>query len=273
MHPLLDRLDSTARRIETNHDHGKTVVRIWGAEHGQTLVLSHGSFGAWSHWARNIEALAAKRKVVAIDLPGMGESDAPPMPITAESMGAIVAESLEQALAPDEKFELAGFSFGGIVGGQAVLLLEDRVERFSVIGSNALDVKIDVRKPMRSPNSEMTDAELREVHRHNLGVFMFGDPAKIDDLALDLQGINTRRARRRSGQIPRGDSLKRALATMRIPVRGIWGEADATAGRYLDDRRQLFEALPHCEAFHIIPGAGHWVIYEAADAVNAILLE
>lgn len=272
MHPLLIRLDQAATRIETDHAHGKTVARIWGADKGRTLVLIHGSFGAWSHWVRNIEALSAARKVLAIDLPGMGESDAPPEPISAESMGAIVAECLEEALSPGETFELAGFSFGGIVGGQTVLRLEDRVDRFSVLGSNALDLKLDVRKPMRSPKSDMSDAELRDVHRHNLGVFMFGDPAKIDDLALDLQGVNTRRARRRSGQIPRGDSLKLALAAMQTPVRGIWGEFDATAGRYLQARRELFEALPHCEAFHVVPGAGHWVAYEAADAVNDILL-
>lgn len=273
MHPLLDRLDQAATRIETDHAHGKTVARLWGADKGQTIVLLHGSFGGWSHWVRNIEALSAKRKVLAVDLPGMGESDAPPEPITAESMGAIVAECLEDALAPGEHFELAGFSFGGIVGGQTVLRLEDRVDRFSVLGSNALDLKIDVRKPMRSPRSDMSDAELREVHRHNLGVFMFGDPANVDDLALDLQGINTRRARRRSGQIPRGDSLKRALQTMQTPVRGIWGALDATAGRYLQARQDLFDALPHSDAFHVIPGAGHWVAYEAADAVNRILLD
>lgn len=270
---LLDDLDAAAERRETDHAHGQTVVRLWGDPSAPILALTHGSFGAWSHWVRNIPELAKHRRVVAIDLPGMGESDAPPEPISAESMGAIVGECLLQVLPASARFSLAGFSFGGIVGGQAVLMLEDRVDKFFVLGSNALDLPIDVRRPMRSPKSTMSDAELREVHRHNLGVFMFGDEANVDDLALDLQGINTRRARRRSGQIPRGDSLKRALQEMRTPVRGVWGEFDATSGRYLDERRQLFEALPHCVGFTVIPGAGHWVAYEAPEAVNRILLE
>lgn len=270
---LLDDLEAQATRIETTHAHGHTVCRQWGPEDAPTIVLSHGSFGAWSHWVRNIPTLAESRKVLALDLPGMGDSDAPPEPISAESMGAIVAECLEQALAPDERFQLAGFSFGGIVGGQAALRLEARIDRFVVLGSNALDLPMDVRRPMQTPNREMTPAEVREVHRHNLGVIMFGDTSKIDDLALDLQARNTRKARRRSGAIPRGDSLARALERLNTPIRGVWGEKDATAGRYLDQRRTLFEALPNCTGFTVVPGAGHWVAYEAADAVNTILLE
>ena len=270
---LLDDLDRAATRIETRHAHGATVARQWGDPAAPAFVLTHGSFGAWSHWVRNIEALAARYRVIALDMPGLGESDAPPEPITAESMGALVAECIAQILDKGERFRLAGFSFGGIVGGQAALILEDRLDKFFVLGSNALDLPIDARRPMRSPSRSMSPEEIREVHRHNLGVFMFGNPDKIDDVALDLQTANTVRARVRSGAIPKGDSLARALRAMCVPVRAVWGERDATAGRYLEDRRRLFESLPHCEGFTAIPGAGHWVAYEEPDAVNAILLE
>jgi 2-hydroxy-6-oxonona-2,4-dienedioate hydrolase len=270
---ILEDLDQAATRVETNHAHGKTVARIWSADKPNTIVLSHGSFGAWSHWVRNIPALAEHRKVIALDLPGMGESDQPPEPISAESMGAIIAECLTQVLAPDERFELAGFSFGGIVGGQAALLLEDRIDRFYVLGSNALGLQLDVRPPMKKPNRSMSEDEIRDVHKHNLGVIMFGDHDQIDDIALDLQSRNTRRARSRSGAIPKGDSLAKALATLDIPIRAIWGEKDATAGQFLGERQALFEKLPNCEAFTIIPGAGHWVAFEAHEAVNSILLE
>ncbi len=271
--PDIDRIEASARRIETTHAHGKTICRVWGEAHGDTLVLTHGSFGSWSHWARNIPVLAERRKVLAVDLPGLGSSDAPPEPITAETMGAIVAATLTQALAPGERFELAGFSFGGIVGGQAALLLEDRLDRFYVLGSNALGLQVDVRRPMLSPRRDMTEAELRAVHRNNLDVMMFGDPSRIDDLALELQIRNTQRARIRSGKIPHGDSLAKALKRLRVPIQGIWGEKDATAGRFLGDRQRLFESLPSFEGFTVIPGAGHWVAFEAPEAVNRILLE
>lgn len=270
---LLTELDAVSTRIETAHPHGKTVCRLWGDPAAPAIVLSHGSFGAWSHWVRNIGPLSARFQVLALDLPGMGESDQPPEPVSADSMGAIVAAAIDQALPAGKRFQLVGFSFGGIVGGQAALLLEDRIDRFTVIGSNALGLPLDTRGAMAKPHRGMTPDEIQEVHRQNLGVIMFGDPSRIDDLALALQQQNTRRARTRSGAIPRGDSLARALQTLKIPIRGIWGEKDATAGRYLPDRQALFEALPTCESFTIIPGAGHWAAYEAADQVNALLLD
>lgn len=273
MATALENLERAATRIQTRHAHGQTTCRIWGDMDAPTIVLLHGSFGAWSHWARNIPVLAKARKVVTIDMPGMGDSDAPPEPISAEIMGGIVSEALDQALKPGERFTLAGFSFGGIVGGQAILLQESRVDRFFVLGSNALGLPLGERGALKSPNRDMSMDELTEVHRHNLGVFMFGDPAKIDAMALELQFKNTRRARTRSGAIPRGDSLAKALTRMSIPVRGVWGEKDSTATGFLEQRRELFEGLPHCEGFTVVPGAGHWVCYEAADAVNAILLD
>lgn len=270
---LLTDLDAAATRIETSHAHGRTVCRLWGDPAAPAMALCHGSFGAWSHWVRNIGPLSKRYHVMALDLPGMGESDQPPEPISADSMGAIVADAIDQALPDGKRFQLVGFSFGGIVGGQAALALQHRIDRFTIIGSNALGLPLAERGAMAKPNRNMTADEIRAVHRQNLGVIMFGDHSRIDDMALTLQQENTRRARSRSGAIPLGDSLAQALKKLTIPVRGIWGEKDATAGRYLPERQALFEALPNCERFTIIPGAGHWAAYEAADEVNALLLD
>jgi pimeloyl-ACP methyl ester carboxylesterase len=40
----------------------------------------------------------------------------------------------------------------------------------------------------------------------------------------------------------------------------------------MEERRQLFRLIqPDC-AFHVLPGAGHWVQYEDADRFNATLM-
>jgi pimeloyl-ACP methyl ester carboxylesterase len=52
---------------------------------------------------------------------------------------------------------------------------------------------------------------------------------------------------------------------------GIWGEADATTGAFLDARRDLLRSLDPAAEFVVIPGAGHWVQYEAPAAFNAAL--
>jgi 2-hydroxy-6-oxonona-2,4-dienedioate hydrolase len=154
-----------------------------------------------------------------------------------------------------------------------VLALQERCDGFIVVGSNALGVRLNEARPeMRKMRSTMTPEEMSHVHRHNLGVIMFGDHGRIDPLALHIQQRNTRKARIRSNTIPRGDSLATVLRSINLPVTGIFGEKDATAGPYMQDRRDVFESLPHCRGFDVVEGAGHWAQYERPDLVNPLLL-
>lgn len=264
-------IEALSRREWTRCGAGGLAWRIWGS--GPPLVLLHGSFGSWTHWLKNIPVLAKERQVIAVDLPGMGDSAEPPEPFSAESLAQIVSDGLDRIIPPPTRFHLAGFSFGGILGGHVVLRQQDRVLGYTAIGSNGLGLRMAPREGMARPSRTMTPDEVREVHRNNLGVVMFGDPVNIDDLAVHLQMENTARARIRSGEIPKTDTLRQAIGRMRNPVTGIWGERDATAGRYLADRQRLFHEIAPHSRFHILPGAGHWACYEAADAVNRILLE
>lgn len=266
-------LEAGARVIRAPMPHGGHMVwHQWGA--GKPVFLMHGSFGAWTHWTKNIQALVnAGYRVIAGDTPGLGDSDTPPEGWDIHSIGALVAGAIEYALEPGERFRLAGFSFGGIVGGQAVKLLQHRCDGFTIVGSNALGVRLNESRPeMHKMRSTMQPHEMKAVHRHNLGVIMFGDHGRIDELALHIQQRNTRKARIRSATIPRGDSLRNVLTTVQLPVTGIFGEKDATAGPYMEDRRALFASLPHATGFHIVEGAGHWAQYERPDLVNPLLL-
>ena len=266
-------LEMDAREIRAPMPHGGHMVwKQWGS--GPPVFLMHGSFGAWTHWTKNIPALvAAGYRVIAGDTPGLGDSDSPPDDWDIVSIGALAADAIAFALAPDERFRIAGFSFGGIIAGQALLRLQDRCDGFIVIGSNALGVRLsDERPTLAKMRRGMTAAQRAEVHRQNLAIVMFGDAERIDPLALYIQDRNTAKARIRSGAIPRGDSLRRALQTMRVPVTGIFGEKDATAGRFLFERQDLFHSLPQCRAFHKVDGAGHWAQYERPDLVNPLVL-
>ena len=267
-------LEAGARVIRAPMPHGGYMVwHQWGT--GKAVFLTHGSFGAWTHWTKNIQALvAAGYRVIAGDTPGLGDSDSPPEDWDIFSIGALVAGAIDYALEPGERFHLVGFSFGGIVGGQAVKLLEDRCDGFAIVGSNALGVRLNESRPeMHKMRSTMQPHEMTAVHRHNLGVIMFGDHGRIDLLALHIQQRNTRKARIRSNTIPRGDSLRNVLTGLDLPVAGIFGEKDATTGPYMNDRRELFAGMAHSTGFHIVEGAGHWAQYERPDLVNPLLLQ
>jgi len=54
---------------------------------------------------------------------------------------------------------------------------------------------------------------------------------------------------------------------------GIWGEHDIYSRGFIHEREAYLKDLQENAAFRMIPGAGHWVIYEFADAVNEFLIE
>jgi pimeloyl-ACP methyl ester carboxylesterase len=86
-----------------------------------------------------------------------------------------------------------------------------------------------------------------------------------------MQFHNAERSRVRGKHInPTGD-LSTTLPAFKGRLASIWGEHDATAGPYLDERREKLEQFKPGSSFDVIPGAGHWVQYEAPDEFNRLL--
>ncbi len=267
---IVEGVAAEAQRIETPCGDGGMVWRIWGS--GPPLVLFHGGYGSWTHWIRNVLVLAREFTVIAPDLPGLGESATPPEPHTAEGLAAILVEGLDIVLPKDVAPHIAGFSFGGVLGGHVAAQLGDRLRALTIVGSNGLGL---VRQPTtleRVPAGAPV-AEALAIHRHNLGVLMIADPSKIDELAVYIQSQNAPRGRVRSRRFSRTDTLARALPLVKARLDGIWGERDATARSHLEERARVVRSFQPGARFEVIAGAGHWVQYEAADRFNTVLAE
>jgi pimeloyl-ACP methyl ester carboxylesterase len=262
-------LEALAERRVTPCGGGGMVWRRWGA--GPDLVLLHGASGSWTHWIRNVEPLARRFRVAAPDMPGFGDSDLPPGPHTAERLAGLVAAGIEALYRGP--IDLAGFSFGGIIAGLVAARLGSRVRTLVLVGPNGMALPFAPTRPLRRVAADMAPREAEEAHRENLRILMLGDPAAADDLAVALQADNVRRARFRSAAIPASDVLLRALPGVRARITGIWGERDAFAAPYVDERRRVLARFAPGLDFRVVEGAGHWVIYEAALRVNAILAE
>ncbi len=265
--PELAALESSAVRMEFSCGDGTMVWRRWGT--GRPLVLLHGGGGAWNHWVRNIEALAAVRSVWVPDLPGFGESareggDADALPDTVESG--------MQAAFGGEACDLAGFSFGGIVAGFLAARLPRRVRRLVLVGTSALGLSSGPRVELRSWRNLIDPAEREAAHRHNLQALMLHDSGSVDGLALALQAQNAARDRMRSRKIARTDALARELPTLRCPFFGIWGAEDVLYKSRHDELRAILKTAPDFRELVFIAGAGHWVQYERAAQFNATLL-
>jgi pimeloyl-ACP methyl ester carboxylesterase len=102
---------------------------------------------------------------------------------------------------------------------------------------------------------------------------MLGRWESADELAVSLQIENLRRARFKSGTIPQSDVLRQALPAIRARIAGIWGGRDAFTGAQVEECRRALASVQGDVDLRVIEGAGHWVTYEAADEVNAALVE
>jgi pimeloyl-ACP methyl ester carboxylesterase len=263
-------LEAAATRLTTPCGAGRMAWRLWGE--GPPLVLLHGDFGSWTHWLRCIPALARRCRVVAPDMPGYGESAAPPEPWSPETLAAIIAEGLAAVLPPPARLALAGFSFGGIVATHLAARPDGRVDRLALLGPGGFALPLGPMPMLRRLGPGMAAAEMRAVHRHNLAALMFADPEKVDEGAVDLQLANTRRARIRGGDIPQSDALLRALPRVRARIVGIWGERDVFSRPVAAREAALRRHRPDLD-FRVLPGVGHWSPYEAPEAVTAALLD
>src|SRR5690606_29371629 len=103
--------DAAAER-HTTCGTGTMVWRCWGQ--GRPLVLLHGGSGSWTHWLRNIEALAASgRQVWAPDLPGFGDSAPPAGGNDADAAAEPLADGLRELIG-EGPHEIVAFSFGSL---------------------------------------------------------------------------------------------------------------------------------------------------------------
>lgn len=266
-HAELRALAARGLRAETHCGAGSLVWRAWGA--GRPIVLLHGGSGSWRHWLRNIPAFDGDRLVLCPDLPGLGDSDLPPDPASPDSIAAILRDGLRMLLPDSEGYDLVGFSFGALCAGHLAALDAEGCRSLTIVGAGALGF---VRSPTELVKVRHLEGTAREeANRHNLAALMFADASLIDEAALAMQDLHTRRARFKSRGWASTDSLKQAILRSRAPLGAIYGEQDAIARPHVRLRLDLVKDMRPGSPTESIPGAGHWVAYEAAAAFNAAL--
>ena len=248
-------------------DAGRAVSwRRFGA--GAPLVLLHGGHGSWLHWIHNIERLAASREVWVPDMPGFGESDALPPDAGFDALVDAISLSIAQILGHEKTIDLAGFSFGSIVAS-AVALRRGNVRKLALLGPTGHGGRRRESSPMVNWRRATAQADLLADLKKNLEVLMLHGP--VDAMALEIHRNACLQTRYRSKQTSQSATLPAVLEPLQLPIMMVWGEHDATGvpqeigPRYQDGRPE--------RRWNIIPGAGHWVQYEAAGLTNDLLLD
>jgi len=272
----LNQLASSAQRLTTSFNGGNMVWHCWssGRPSKSTIILLHGGFGSWTHWARVIPELKNHSTVIAADLPGLGDSDDVPLPHTAKQLAGIVKQGIEQLLPADNPFHLVGFSFGGMLGSLVAASYDTQCLTFTAVGASGFGDLHYIVDGIEMPTTEMTAQQARNTHANNLRLLMFAPLSEIDALSLHIHQTNVSRGRVKSRRMSVTDALIRALPHIRARIGGIWGELDSTSGglKAIYERADIFRQHQSEAPFDIIDGAGHWVMYEKPWIFTKILL-
>ena len=238
---------------------------------GAPLVLIHGGSGSWLPWVRNIGPLAATRQVIALDLPGYGDSDDVIVGTTLDAYTDITRDAVLEACGAAQAIVIVAFSFGGLIGTGVAARLGSRLEKLALFAPSGFE-RPKGRVLGRRSRSHFPDGEAgeRDYLRHNLLALMLADPASADDEAIAIQRWNLARTRfnNATDAFSYSNRLCDLLPAVCGPVLLAFGERDPTPYPSLAERIAVCrEARPDL-TLAIIPEAGHWAPFERPTATN-----
>ncbi len=246
---------------------GRSIRYLPRGEGGTPIILIHGFGGDLNNWLFNHEALAAKRAVYALDLPGHGSSS---KDVGDGSIGffAGVVTGFADALGI-ETAHLVGHSMGGAIALAVARAAPARVASLTLIGSAGLGSEID---------GDYLEGFISAERRKDLKPHvekLFGDPTLVtrqlinDLLAFKrIDGVTAALRTTRDAFAPGGAQAEvmRDVAGG-VPTLVIWGADDKIVPA------SHAENLPEGVEGTVLDGQGHMVQMEAASEVNRLIDE
>jgi pimeloyl-ACP methyl ester carboxylesterase len=246
---------------------------------GAPLLLVHGTGGAWQSWLLNLGPLAARHRVIAVDLPGFGRSGCLPAAPDMRAYVASLVELLDQlGLA---QVTVLGHSLGGVVamrfavdhpertaslvlvdgGGVALTPLRLRLVVRTLLVVNALmSRRAVVRALVRRPRLRrvamagfVRDPEIADAALANEMLSTFAAPGLVDAVTSAA-----------SDDV--GDHAERVAA----PTLLVWGEADRLIP--LSVAEELASRLSQAR-LEVMPGVGHCPMLERPERFNALIAD
>jgi len=238
-----------------------------GPERGVPVLFLHGFGGDLGNWLFNLDALAEVAPVIALDLPGHGQSDAKLPGTTLADLAGFVAAFLDRL--DVERVHAVGHSMGGAIAARLALDHPRRVASLALVDSAGLGDEID---------SGYTSGFVSAASRRELKPVvekLFADPSLVSRQLLEdllrykrLDGVTALLDALGTALFAGGRQAETPVLQLQpgaLPMLVVWGA---------DDR-----IIPASHAGHapagatvvVLEGAGHMAMMEKSGQVNALL--
>lgn len=238
----------------------------------ETLVFLHGLMLTSPSWHYQVERFRATHRVITFDLRGQGLSDKPRDGLDLDTL-AEDAAGLIRHLAP-EGAHVVGFSMGAFIALRLAARHPALVRSLCLIGASA-----KAEDPANLPRYAVLIAlvrlfgarvAVRPMMKILFGKTFLANPALAAVLAGwrgALRALPRSVARAAAASAARG-RIEGELPQISAPVLVISGSEDHPVPPA--QAREVAEAIPGAE-FLAVPGAGHAVMLEQPEVVNAAL--
>ena len=238
-----------------------------GASEGTPVLFIHGFGGDLDNWLFNIDALGEDLPVIALDLPGHGQSTVKLPGASIAALADFVARFLD--VIDVERVHAVGHSMGGAIASQLALAHPRRVASLALIASAGLGAEID---------TGYTEGFAKAASRRDLKPVLerlFHDPSLVSRQMIDdvlkykrLDGVEALLLELNAGLFAGGRQVEQPgleLESTGKPVLVVWGQEDriVPAGHAGN--------APPGATVERFAGAGHMVQMERASEVNRLL--
>ncbi len=243
------------------------------------LVLLHGLFLTHHTFSRIIPQLAVDRRVVALDLPGAGDSDRPNAAqvddYSFEWLADAITETLE-ALGVSA-CTLVGHDFGGTLALVLASKQPDRVRELFLLSPLALTVSLPLQGALAIAPSLGLEVFRRTLRRADFVRFFeqgLSTPELLDEGDAHVFWDRLCRWGGREAayamlaQMPSVVRLRDRFASVSVPTTLVWGDRDQIVPP--DHATRLAALLPNASEA-IIDGCGHNPAYERPNELAKML--
>lgn len=250
---------------------------------GPAIVFVHGLSGRWPNWLEQMAALSRRHRVIAMDLPGFGDSPMPAEPISmaryADIVGSLMGELGVASAA------VVGNSMGGLIASELAISHPALAERLVLVSSAGISTNREPTAAMRftalsgldralaggagllaaradriARHRRLRDAGLALVVRHPSRL----PPALLSEL---IRGAGKPGLMGALESLI-ADDLRSRLGLIGCPTLIVWGERDRLLG--VRDS-EVFARLIGDSRLVIFEDTGHMAMLERPAAFNALL--